>query len=118
MDSHSLLFCDVLSAVGYLRPEQRPLCCFCLRLFLPLWSPYLSYDVKVCDFRPSNYQRTDYMGWKFDVTTQIMVMVQRVTAFAFNYYDGAANPGPREMPDKGFFEKTNGIKKLPGYSWL
>jgi hypothetical protein len=54
------------------------------------------------------------MGWKFDVTTQIMVMVQRATAFAFNYYDGAANPSPREMPDKGFFEKSNGVKKLPG----
>ena len=55
------------------------------------------------------------MGWKFDVTTQVMVFVQRLTAFAFNYYDGAANPSPREMPDKGFFEKTYGFKKLPGY---
>eukprot|EP01127_Copromyxa_protea_P007533 TRINITY_DN17429_c0_g1_i1.p1 TRINITY_DN17429_c0_g1~~TRINITY_DN17429_c0_g1_i1.p1 ORF type:complete len:494 (-),score=105.35 TRINITY_DN17429_c0_g1_i1:39-1499(-) len=56
----------------------------------------------------------DYMGWKFDVTTQIMVFVQRVTAFAFNYYDGTVNPSPREMPDKGFFEKTNAVTKLPG----
>jgi len=41
------------------------------------------------------------------------VMVQRLTAFAFNYYDGAANPDPKEMPARGFFEKSNGFKKLP-----
>jgi len=57
--------------------------------------------------------RMDYMGWKFDVTTQVMVMVQRLTAFAFNYYDGAANPKPMEDPKKGFFEVSNGFKKLP-----
>jgi len=39
--------------------------------------------------------------------------VQRLTAFAFNYYDGAANPNPQEQPARGFFEKSYGFAKLP-----
>jgi len=56
----------------------------------------------------------DYMGWKFDITTQVLIIVQRVTAFAWNYYDGTAGKDKaREMPQKGFYEKTYAVEKLP-----
>eukprot|EP01126_Amoeba_proteus_P042388 TRINITY_DN4606_c0_g3_i21.p1 TRINITY_DN4606_c0_g3~~TRINITY_DN4606_c0_g3_i21.p1 ORF type:complete len:264 (-),score=44.16 TRINITY_DN4606_c0_g3_i21:927-1718(-) len=49
-----------------------------------------------------------------DVSVLIMVVVQRVTALAFNYYDGATNTNPKEDPRRGFFEQTYAIKQLPG----
>lgn len=53
--------------------------------------------------------RTDYLGWSFDVTTQMMIVIQKLVALGFNYYDGKANPKPSES------QKKFGITKLPKY---
>jgi len=61
-------------------------------------------------------QWTDYLGWSFDVTTQMMIIVQKLTAIGFNYYDGSANQKPSES------QKKFGIARLPGlleyFGWI
>jgi len=112
----SIWLCNFMVSYQWIHTLFLALLCYVLLLIVgPKQGRYVIFVVAMGYLSGLHIyrMRTDYMGWKFDVTTQVMVMVQRLTAFAFNYYDGAANPQPREMPDKGFYEISNGVKKLP-----
>eukprot|EP00184_Porphyridium_aerugineum_P004381 CAMPEP_0184702002 /NCGR_PEP_ID=MMETSP0313-20130426/22384_1 /TAXON_ID=2792 /ORGANISM="Porphyridium aerugineum, Strain SAG 1380-2" /LENGTH=479 /DNA_ID=CAMNT_0027162289 /DNA_START=237 /DNA_END=1676 /DNA_ORIENTATION=- len=49
---------------------------------------------------------TDYLGWTLDWTMQMMVVVQKLSALGYNYYDGNSK---HAKPD----QKLRGIEKLP-----
>eukprot|EP01123_Difflugia_compressa_P008162 TRINITY_DN2367_c0_g1_i1.p1 TRINITY_DN2367_c0_g1~~TRINITY_DN2367_c0_g1_i1.p1 ORF type:complete len:492 (+),score=43.44 TRINITY_DN2367_c0_g1_i1:91-1476(+) len=53
-------------------------------------------------------QWTDYLGWTFDVTMQMMIVIQKLTIIGFNYYDGTDNKKPTED------QKQHALKQLPG----
>uniref|UniRef100_A0A6B2L3V2 Uncharacterized protein n=1 Tax=Arcella intermedia TaxID=1963864 RepID=A0A6B2L3V2_9EUKA len=54
-------------------------------------------------------QWTAYLSWTFDVTMQLMIVVQKLTTFGYNLYDGTKNPKP--TPD----QQKYAIKELPSY---
>jgi len=54
-------------------------------------------------------QTTNYMGWQLDFTTMQMVLTLKLTAFAFNYYDGGRDV--QKLTDE---QKQRRITELPG----
>eukprot|EP00187_Rhodella_violacea_P003740 CAMPEP_0174886970 /NCGR_PEP_ID=MMETSP0167-20121228/2193_1 /TAXON_ID=38298 /ORGANISM="Rhodella maculata, Strain CCMP736" /LENGTH=487 /DNA_ID=CAMNT_0016123217 /DNA_START=135 /DNA_END=1598 /DNA_ORIENTATION=+ len=54
-------------------------------------------------------QYTDYLGWTMDFTMQHMVVIQKLSALAFNHYDGSAAGAKHATAE----QKSRSVARLP-----
>jgi len=60
-------------------------------------------------------QWTDYLGWSFDVSTQMMIIVQKLVALGWNYHDGA---NPKATHSQRIFSISRLPSLLEFYGWI
>jgi len=62
--------------------------------------------------------RTDYLGWTFDVTMQMMIVVQKLSMLGYNYYDGTENPKPTDDQSSCAVYGLPGILEFLGWIYM